>query len=143
MNTMRLKHTNRKNSAPFLIWGLAATFGLFFASPGPTSAQELFALSTKSGLELYQVEKLNRSELLVNTYYSAIRPALGGGNFAPKPTLSAYGITGNSHLIHSGIQTTLNGRILTMAGRIDWQPSSDRNHLSNDLVASLTGANPR
>ena len=84
------------------------------------------------------VEKLHRAELLVNTSYSAILPALGGGIFDPKTMLSAYGINGNSHPVHSGIQTTLNGRILTMAGRIDWHPSTDHNSFRDDLVADVT-----
>jgi len=142
MNPIPLKNPRRKNSVVSIAWTLAATFGLLLASPVSSSAQELFVLSTESGLELYQVGNLIEPDLLINTYHSAVLPKIQAGTFSLQP-ISVHGKFWKSLLIHSGLQTTLNGRILTMAGRIDWHPYSDGDSLSNELVASLTGTNPR
>ncbi|MDT7040727.1 hypothetical protein [Candidatus Nitronereus thalassa] len=127
MDPLLCKKSKCKNSIVSMAWILAATFSLLLTSPVPASAQELFVLSTESGLELYQAGNLIEPDLPINTYHSAVPPKIKAGTFSLQPIL-----------VHSGLQTTLNGRILTMAGRIDWYPSSGENPLSHDLVASLT-----
>ena len=67
MNPIPFKNPRRKNSVVSIAWTLAATFGLLLASPVSSSAQELFVLSTESGLELYQVGNLIEPDLLINT----------------------------------------------------------------------------
>ncbi|MCH7615146.1 MAG: hypothetical protein IH978_05350 [Nitrospinae bacterium] len=136
MNPIPFKNPRRKNSVVSIAWTLAATFGLLLASPVSSSAQELFVLSTESGLELYQVGNLIEPDLLINTYHSAIPSKIQAGTFSLQP-ISVHGKFWKPLLVHSGLQTTLNGRILTMAGRIDWQPTSGGNPLSDDLIASL------
>jgi hypothetical protein len=142
MNTKPLKNIRRRNTITSIVGAWTVTFGLLVASPVSASAQELFVLSTESGLELYQVGKLFEPDLLINTYHSAVSPKKNAGTFSLQP-ISAHGKFLRPLLVQSGLQTTPNGRILTMAGRIDWRPSSNRDPLSDDLVASLTGANPR
>jgi len=142
MNTQPLNNTRRRNTITSIVGAWTVIFGLLVASPVSASAQELFVLSTESGLELYQVGKLIEPDLLINTYHSAVSPKITAGTFSLQP-ISVHGKFLRPLLVQSGLQRTPNGRILTMAGRIDWHPSSDGNLLSNDLVASLTGANPR
>ncbi len=142
MNTKPIKNIRRRNTITSIVGAWTVTFGLLVASPVSASAQELFMLSTESGLELYQVGKLIEPDLLINTYHSAVLPKIQAGAFSLQP-ISVHGNFWKPLLVQSGLQTTPNGRILTMAGRIDWHPYSDGNSLSNDLVASLTGANPR
>ncbi len=142
MNTKPLKNIRRRNTITSIVGAWTVTFGLLMASPISASAQELFMLSTESGLELYQVGNLIEPDLLINTYHSAVSPKKQAGTFSLQ-TISVQGNFWRPLLVQSGLQTTPNGRILTMAGRIDWHPYSDGNSLSNDLVASLTEANPR
>ena len=87
----------------------------------PVLAQELYALSTDTGLEFYQVEAVKKLDLKVNRSKSALWPTNG----------SSIGRNG----LNSGFQTTVNGRILTMAGRIDWQPTQ----FDVKLVEELNG----
>ncbi len=142
MNTKPLKNIRRRNTITSIVGTWIVTFGLLVASPVSASAQELFMLSTESGLELYQVGNLTEPDLLINTYHSAIPSKLKGGAFSLQP-ISVHGNFWRPLLVQSGLQTTPNGRILTMEGRIDWHPSSEGNPLNDDLVASLTGTNPR
>ncbi len=142
MNTKPLKNIRRRNTITSIVGTWIVTFGLLVALPVSVSAQELFVLSTESGLELYQVGKLIEPDLLINTYHSVIPSKIKAGAFSLQP-ISVHGNFWRPLLVQSGLQTTPNGRILTMAGRIDWHPSSDRDPLSDDLVASLAGLNPR
>ena len=142
MNTKPLKNIRRRNTITSIVGAWIVTFGLLVASPVSASAQELFVLSTESGLELYQVGKLIEPDLLINTYHSGIPSKIQAGTFSLQP-ISVHGKFWRPLLVQSGLQTTPNGRILTLAGRIDWHPYSDGNSLSNELVASLTGTNPR
>jgi len=142
MNTKPLKNIRRRNTITSIVGTWIVTFGLLVASPVSASAQELFMLSTESGLELYQVGNLIEPDLLINTYHSEIPSKIKAGAFSLQP-ISVHGKFWRPLLVQSGLQTTPNGRILTMAGRIDWQTSSDRDPLSDDLVASLAGLNPR
>ena len=142
MNTKPLKNIRRRNTITSIVGTWIVTFGLLVASPVSASAQELFMLSTESGLELYQVGNLIEPDLLINTYHSAIPSKIKAGAFSLQP-ISVHGKFWRPFLVQSGFQTTPNGRILTMAGRIDWHPYSNGDSLSNDLVASLTGTNPR
>jgi len=143
MNTLTMTRTRQRHSVASMVGALAVTFSLFMASPVPTSAQELFVLSTESGLELYQVEKRIEPDLLINTYHSGFRPKAEAGAFSNQAMFSAYGIIGKPLLVRSGLQTSPNGRILIMADLIDWHPTSGKNLQSDDLMASLFGANPR
>jgi hypothetical protein len=142
MNTKPLKNIRRRNTITSIVGLWIVTFGLLVGSPVSAPAQELFVLSTESGLELYQVGKLIEPDLLINTYHSAIPSKIKAGTFSLQP-ISVHGKFWKPLLVQSGLQTTPNGRILTMAGRIDWHPYSNGDSLSHDLVASLTGTNPR
>lgn len=137
MNTMSLKNTSHNNSVASMLTVLAVTLGLFMASPVPASAQELFALSTESGLELYQVEGLKGPDFIINKYHSALEPKIEASAFSKQFRSVKYGKFARSLLVNSGLQTTPNGRILTMAGHIDWQPTSGGKTSNKDLVASL------
>jgi hypothetical protein len=113
------------------------SLGLLMALPGSSSAQELFMLSTKSGLELYQVEKLIMPTFLNSQYKLGSGEHVTTGEFSHTPHRSTYGALGGKLLVvQSGLQTTPNGR-LTLTGRIDWQPSLDGNAHDKNFVASL------
>lgn len=136
MNTTPLKNIRSNSTATSLIGGLLISLGLFTALPGSSSAQELFMLSTKSGLELYQVEKLFMPTFLISQYRSGSGDNVKTGDFSHDPHRPTYGELGKILVVQSGLQTTPNGR-LTLTGRIDWQPSFEGNDQDKKFVASL------
>lgn len=124
MNTTRFKNNRRKNSGNYLFAILTVSMGMLMASPVSGLAQELFVLSTETGLELYQVEKL-------------IKPNwLGMPSPSVAHTRTMKGIMGAPLNVQSGLQTTPNGR-LTMANRINWKPTVEDNTSEDELMASL------
>jgi hypothetical protein len=123
MKTTSLTNNSRSHTFALTFWTLMVSLGLFMASPIVASAQELFILSTESGLELYQVEKLRDPDWLIPDYHSTYQPAS-----------TDFGIVGNSLMVQSGLQTTPHGRIYTMASRVDSLPTPKMDSLIKDLV---------
>lgn len=136
MITTPLKNTSSGRTINSMVGTLALTLSLFIASAIPASAQELFVLSTESGLELYQVEKLIEPDLRLNPYPSALRPKAEVGNFHSQFLRATYGTFGKTLIVDSGLQTTPNGR-LTIIGWTEQPPSFDEYELEDRFVASL------
>lgn len=135
MNATPIRNIRSANTVTSIVAGMVVSLGLFMSSPGAASAQELFALSTESRLEFYQVEKLEKPNLLIHAYRTVIWPKTATENVSDGPLRSAYGTIGKPLMVKSGLQTTPNGR-LTMVGPLDWQPSVDDIH-EEKFIASL------
>ncbi len=135
MKTTPLKISRPVSTVTSMVTGMVVSLGLMMSSPGAASAQELFALSTESGLELYQVEKLKKPDLLIDTDHTLIWAKTAPENGGDGPLRTAYRTLGKPLMVKSGLQTTPNGR-LTMVGPIDWQPSVDDAH-KEKFIASL------
>lgn len=112
---------NNKRTTVLFIVGSVLGVTLNFATLMPASAQELFVLSTDSGLELYQIDTVNKASISLYRNDNALWQKT-----APSPTWdqSLFTTFGNNHhapLLSSGFITTGTGRIITVAGRIAWQ----------------------
>lgn len=135
MNATPLNNIRSANTFTSMIAGMVMSLGLFMSSPGAASAQELFALSTESGLELYQIETFFIPKMLINPYHAGSKPSTAIEDVSNDPLRSAYGTKAKRLMVKSGLQTTPNGR-LTMVGPLDWHPSVDDTH-EEKFIASL------
>ena len=133
-----IKNIRSANTVTSMIIGMVVSLTLLMSSPGAASAQELFALSTESGLEFYQVEKLKRPDLLIHTDHTLIWAKTPTENVSDGPIRSAYRTIGKPLMVKSGLQTTPNGR-LTMVGTVDWQPSVEDTHKEKFIASLLPG----
>ena len=136
MNTTPLHHTRRRNSANSTFTILTISLSLFLASPLMASGQELFSLSSQSGLELYQVEKLIKPSWLTHSFFSEVQMKPESGSFSDQILVSGYGDRGKPLFVRSGLQTTPSGRLI-IAGHINWQPSVGEITFEDGRVASL------
>lgn len=125
----------RKNPINFPSKLLGTTLGLFLALASFTSAsgQQLFVLSTDAGLEIYQVEPIKKPNLFPSKNFSALWPT--SNEFIPinMPTLKLPGTQSSNVLIDPGFRTSVSGRILTIAGRIDWSSSETENQFAKKM----------
>lgn len=137
MKTVTLSKDRTRASIGSILGALTLGFGLFVFLPGPASAQELFILSTESGMELYQVDNLVKPELLSNSNHSAIQPKAKSKVFSGQSMFLGHGMNGKPFVVNSGLQVTPNGRLLTMAIPVDEYPSPGLKTVGNELVASL------
>lgn len=140
MNTTTSNNPKPSNHVASVVRTLAVSLALFLGLATSAFGQEIFILSTESGLELYQVEKLHEPNLQLNTFRPAFGSNLVDQSFMHQPTVSAYGIMGKSFMVNSGLQTTPNGRLLMLAGETDWRPSSGSDTDGQEFVASLLSA---
>jgi len=136
MNTTPIKNTHDNSAVTSMVAGIVVSLALFMSSPGAASAQELFALSTEAGLELYQIETLIMPSLLINPHHSVRGPNTATKSFSNGPLRSTYGTIGTPLMVQSGLQTTPYGR-LTIASRSDSQPTAGDNAHEENFVASL------
>lgn len=123
MNRKTLELTIQQNSSDYMFWIIATAFIFLLGWYTPVVAQELYALSTDTGLEFYQVEAVKKLDMNANSSQSALW------------TITRYGKTPLE--LHPGFQTTIHGRILTMAGRIDWGLQEDSLKLAQDSIPDL------
>jgi hypothetical protein len=142
MNTTPLTNNKRKNFGSSMFAIFTVSLGLLMSAPVSASAQELFSLSTENGLELYQVEKLVKPNCLGNTLHSAGHSRTSTGSFRDLALHSTSGTIGEPLFVQSGLQTTPNGR-LTMANRIDWEPTVEDKGIEDGLMASLIQRQPQ
>ena len=126
------QNTFPSRSAIPTIWLLNTAIVLLWSLTGTTrvAAQELFALSTDKGMELYVVDgQLYISPLVGNRTHGA--PHLGYGNGSLpyyKPSLLFQSLSLQIPTFHDkrltlldpGFSTSLTGRVITIAGRIEW-----------------------
>ena len=124
MSTTPSKNSDRKNHSESMFSILGAFLGLFLASPAAVSADQLFALSTETRLELYQAENLRSP----NSFTKPANPISHSG--------TVRGIIGEQVLMDTGLQTTPIGR-LTMINR-NWQQIAEDTSSKNKLLAALT-----
>ena len=117
------------HSKAFTFRTLVVSLGLFLAWPVISTAQELFILSTESGVELYQVEKIRELDLRINFFHSS-DPSYQG---------SASEIMMESLMVNSGLQKTPHGRLLTMTTSHVSLPTPKMDALFTDI---LTGDLP-
>ncbi|MEC4674828.1 MAG: hypothetical protein VST68_11625 [Nitrospirota bacterium] len=107
-------------STVLAIAGLILGVTVNFATLMPASAQELFVLSTDSGLELYQIDTVNKPNFAQYRNESALWPKTAPSLTVAQSLLTPMAIN-NTPILSSGFVTTETGRIATVAGRIAWQ----------------------
>ena len=128
-------HSQNKNrrSTVFAIAGLILGVTLNFATLIPASAQELFVLSTVSGLELYQIDTVNKPSFVQNRNESALWPKTAPILTVDQSLFTPMAIN-NTPMLSSGFITTETGRIATVAGRIAWQFTQPQLEFAKDVA---------
>jgi len=101
---------------------VGTTFGMMvFLTPlVPASAQELFALSTGTGLEFYQVDTVKQPTWPLNRHSSALWPEPQTFLLIPSVEVETIKLFNSPLMVLPGFTTTTTGRVLTTAGRIHW-----------------------
>ncbi|MCZ6580229.1 MAG: hypothetical protein O6840_01180 [Nitrospirae bacterium] len=101
---------------------VGTTFGMMvFLTPlVPVSAQELFALSTETGLEFYQVDTVKQPTWPLNRHSSALWPEPQTFLLIPSVEVETIKLFNSPLMVLPGFTTTTTGRVLTTAGRIHW-----------------------
>jgi len=127
--------THPGTSSDYAFWIMAATFTFMFSWYAPVLAQELFALSTDTGLEFYEVQAIQGLDRRIDHPRSALWPERKEA-FSRSLSSTPSRFDG-SPIIDSGFQTTVNGRILTLAGKIDWSPLVVNTMLTRDFEEHL------
>ena len=124
-----------RNSSDYIFWITNAALTFVLSWYAPVLAQELYTLSTDSGMEFYQVQAVKKLHMNVNTSHSALWPQSGNGALSSGINVNSR-LTPHSTELDPGFQTTVNGRILTMAGRIDWKPTGTEIILAEEFNQS-------
>ncbi|MCH7615973.1 MAG: hypothetical protein IH978_09630, partial [Nitrospinae bacterium] len=83
-------------------------------------AQELFALSTGTGLEFYQVDTVKQPTWPLNRHSSALWPEPQTFLLIPSVEVETIKLFNSPLMVLPGFTTTTTGRVLTTAGRIHW-----------------------
>ena len=101
---------------------VGTTFGMMvFLTPlVPASAQELFALSTGTGLEFYQVDTVKQPTWPLSRHSSALWPEPQTLLLIPSVEVETIKLFNSPLMVLPGFTTTTTGRVLTTAGRIHW-----------------------
>lgn len=101
---------------------VGTTFGMMvFLTPlVPASAQELFVLSTGTGLEFYQVDTVKQPTWPLNRHSSALWPEPQTLLLIPSVEVETIKLFNSPLMVLPGFTTTTTGRVLTTAGRIHW-----------------------
>lgn len=133
MNTSILNSPVRRLSSDFTFWIMSAVCAFVFSWYAPVLAQELYALSTSSGLEFYQVEAIKQPNFEMNSSQGDLWPERSHIHIFSSSMLQTSPLIGGSPSLDSGYHTTMNGRILTLAGKIDWKVSPPFLQMGKDL----------
>ncbi|MDT7043126.1 hypothetical protein [Candidatus Nitronereus thalassa] len=120
MNTTTTTTLYRSRTSIFST--LVISLILFMAWPVISVGQELFSLSTDSGLELYQVEKLRELDLRINLFRAS-----------EHPKVPISDIMMETLMVDSGLQRTPHGRLFTMTAPYIQHPS----HKMDALIAEI------
>lgn len=129
MITTTKNQTTHQKSGKSMFATLAVSVGLLLSWPVAASSQEIFALSTDTGLELYQVQKIATPSWLGMTASTGSHSETATGIFVKQLS------------VESGLQTTPIGR-LTIVHRINWEPTVETSSAESKLIAALTQDQP-
>ena len=101
---------------------------------GPVQAKEIFAIPSNGGYEFYQLDGSIQDPLPSERGTSAaIWPSLQSGRLDSDFSFTDSRVKESPLLVNPGYRTSLTNRIITVAGRIAWDPGFVEINLINPL----------
>ena len=127
-----LGHIRLASHFSFVTLGVALlTMGVI---SGPVPAKEIFAIPSSGGYEFYQLDSsIQRPMPGLSSNNPTLWPSLQTNQMGSEFSFTDSKVKESSLIVNPGYRTSLTNRIITVAGRIAWDPSFVEINLINPL----------